>query len=500
LLYSGFWRDEASTYYDVAQHGLAATLAMIVRIELAPPAYFLVEQAWTHLFGSGTVAMKLPSFIAGLLLVVVCYALGRVAASSRAGLFAAAFACISLPAIDLSGEARIYAFSALVSAAALTAYAVALRSEKPIAPLIWFGALGIVLAYSNYAGCVLLALLAVATIYLLRIRPEPQERVGFASAFAAIALAYIPWLPTMLEHARIGAPFQERTRLDTFFNVVNNDLGHLWPFASRHGQLGIALALGGAIWVALAFRRSSRGGSFSRPGAVAAFAFCTVAGAVTEALLSLREPRYIFVFAPAAWVWFAWLADRFFDWLPSTVRWQKIAFAGLAVVLLALFIPSERAARNEGPPIASGIRDLAPQAIALGQHNRVMVVVAPDYLGPTMGYYYSRVTGAPVYGYARWSDPQIFVTKGYQELWSTRGLARAARRHIRAWMTGPDARLVLVRDNILIDRARMHYTRANRLIAWIWSHYRLLSSVEFPGRDEDVIMEVFAPRMVHAAH
>jgi len=492
LLSEGLWRDEASTYYDVAARGLVDSLAMIVRIELAPPAYFLVEKAWAYVAGVGPVALKLPSFIYGLALIIVVYALGRAVASPAVGLVAALFACVSQPAIDLSAEARVYEFSALFAALTLTSYAIAFRAARPQAALGWFAGFGIVLAYSNYAGSVLLGLLFLATVFV-RLRRGDFGRVwGFLVACVVIAVVYLPWLPIMLAHARIGAPFQEQTRLDTFFDIVNKDFGHLLPLASRHGQIGIAFAIGALVCLFLAFVGRRRGELPSRPGVVTILALCTVGGAVVEALLSLREPRYIFVFAPGAWAWFAWLTCRFGAWLWRATTWQKTIAAVVFVGLVALFVPSERLARDEGPIVSSGIRDLAPAAIALQHAHRTLFLAVPDYLAPTFGYYVGRVTGAPVYGFARWNDPQIFVTSGYLAVWTNPVALLTAEARIEGMMDGQYDRLCLLRDTILIDRAKMPYTRANALIAWIHKRYRPISSAVYPGRFENVAMEVFA--------
>jgi hypothetical protein len=162
------------------------------------------------------------------------------------------------------------------------------------------------------------------------------------------------------------------------------------------------------------------------------------------------------------------------------------------VVLVALFVPSERKARAATTSVSSGIRDLAPTAIALQQTSPTLFLVVPDYLAPTFGYYVSRVSGAEVHGFARWDHPEIFVTAGYLETWTEPSVLSATEHRIAKMMNRGDARLCLIRDAILIDRARMPYTRSNALFAWLHQHYRLVSSHEYPGKQEDVIMDVFS--------
>jgi 4-amino-4-deoxy-L-arabinose transferase-like glycosyltransferase len=496
VLHEGIWRDEASTYYDGATSTLQAALAMVARIEQAPPAYFLLERAWMHVAGAGEVALKLPSLLFGIALIVALYALGRAAASRGAGLFAAAFACIAQPAIDLSAQARPYALAGLLAALALTAFALALRAPRPRTALVWFAALGTLLVYTHYMGCALLVLLACATVYVLWRRAALGRLPGFAAAFAAIALLYAPWLPTMIVHFQTGAPFKPKTTAATFVDAVNNGFGNLLPLASRHGQLGIAFAVGAVVWIVLLCARRRRG---APPGAVTALGICAVGGAVLAALLSLQEPRYVFPFAPAAYAWLGALAAAFCARVLRAAPWQRAAAAVVTVALLALFAGSERAARALPSPVLSGIRALAPRALVEAANPHTLLLLVPDYLGPTFGYYVGRFVAQPLHGFARWDDPQIFATRRYGAIWADPAALSGAEAKIGAAMTQPGARLFLVRDTILIDRGAMRYTRANALLDWIRARYVRVASGEYPGSEEDVASEEFVPRAAAAS-
>jgi hypothetical protein len=197
------------------------------------------------------------------------------------------------------------------------------------------------------------------------------------------------------------------------------------------------------------------------------------------------------VFAPGAWVWFGWLVCRLWTWLGGAQRWQKIAVGSAALLAIVWIVPAERLARAAAPGASSGISALAPRAIALERGHRTVCLMAPDYLAPTFGYYVSRVTGTPVYGFARWSDPEIFETRGYRDVWTDPSALTTIEARVGRLMESRYDHLCLVRDAILIDRGRMPYSRANELFAWLRAHYRRISSREYPGKQEDVIMEEF---------
>ena len=76
-LMAGIWRDEGSTYFETVRQSFFGVFGAVARGELNPPGYFLFERAWTALAGGGEVALKLPSVVFGLALIVATYALGR---------------------------------------------------------------------------------------------------------------------------------------------------------------------------------------------------------------------------------------------------------------------------------------------------------------------------------------------------------------------------------------------------------------------------------------
>jgi 4-amino-4-deoxy-L-arabinose transferase-like glycosyltransferase len=492
-LKAGIWRDEASTYYDVIAHGIMATIARVVQIELAPPGYFLVEKAWTHVAGTSEIALKAPSFAFGLALIAAMYALGRVAASRLTGLVAAFFACISVPAIALSGEARVYALAALATALVLTAYAWALRASEGRAPFVAFAALGTVLVYAHYVGTMLVGLLAVATPYVLWRTRQTWKMPPFALAFAFIAVTFAPWIPAFLFHAGIGTPYGEKTKPATLFDVANFDFGHLLPLFSRHGQWGIVFTAGLLVWGAYLLLRRVRGLPLNPPGAIAAFGFCTVAGTFVQAALSMREDRYLLVNAPTAWVWVAAIVSMFLTSVARAHSWRRFAGIAAIVAFAILILPKEIGARAPVPANQSGMRALAPRAIAVDRTHRTLFVIAPDYIGATFGYYVASVTGAQAVGFVRWEHPEIFITKGYRDLWIAPDAVPAAERRILAAMATGYDRLCLVRDDDLSDRGAMPYSKTKQLRAWLRATYRQISTARAIGRQESVSMEVFAP-------
>src|SRR5438477_4136 len=87
----GIWLDEAITIHQahLSLHDLFRNLYFGDR---QPPLYHLVLWTGVRVFGNGEFAVRLPSLIAGTLVIPVLYELGRELYDRRTGLIAATFA------------------------------------------------------------------------------------------------------------------------------------------------------------------------------------------------------------------------------------------------------------------------------------------------------------------------------------------------------------------------------------------------------------------------
>ena len=116
-------------------------------------------------------------------------------------------------------------------------------------------------------------------------------------------------------------------------------------------------------------------------------------GAAIEAPLLLRAERYMFVFAPLAYVAAATITLRLADIAVSVTagatRKRGVAIAGLAVVSAGLLGPVaisewriERA--YYANPSPSGMRALVSQCERIDGAGRILYVVSPDYLSASL--------------------------------------------------------------------------------------------------------------------
>src|SRR2546421_10520703 len=79
-----FWMDEALTAYE-AHLPFGPMINTVAHVETTPPLYFVLIWGWAHLFGTGEVALRSVSTIAGVALVPVAYLAARDLISRWAG-------------------------------------------------------------------------------------------------------------------------------------------------------------------------------------------------------------------------------------------------------------------------------------------------------------------------------------------------------------------------------------------------------------------------------
>jgi hypothetical protein len=122
-----FWYDEAFTPVHVLRPSLTATLHNVVHTENTPPLWYVLEWAVSRVLGTGVVALRLLSALAGIATVAVAWALGAELAGRRAAIVTAALVAVNPLFVWYSQEARAYGLFVLTASLALLCFLRALR-------------------------------------------------------------------------------------------------------------------------------------------------------------------------------------------------------------------------------------------------------------------------------------------------------------------------------------------------------------------------------------
>jgi 4-amino-4-deoxy-L-arabinose transferase-like glycosyltransferase len=281
------WYDEAYTPVHVLHPSLWATLRSVANTENTPPLWYLLVWADTRLFGTGAVALRLPSALAGIAAVPVVWAIGLELGGRRAGLIAAALVATSPLFVWYSQEARAYALFVLLAALTMLRF---LRAEREPTPrrLAAFALAGSLALLTHYFAVFLLIPMA---LWLLR---ERSTRRAALPAIAALAIVGVALLGLISAQGGHGTQWIGRWALSSRLQAIAQYFLTGYSGAPLgHGlELLVALPILAGLGLGLA-RLLERGrGDAMRHGAMLAL-LITAAAILTPIVLAVLGADYL---------------------------------------------------------------------------------------------------------------------------------------------------------------------------------------------------------------
>jgi len=278
---AGFWVDEGIAV-GIAGHALADIPGVLVQ-DGSPPLYYLLLHLWMDAVGTGEAATRALSLVCAAACVPVALLAGRAVAGLRAGVCAAALAA-TVPFLTVyAQETRMYALVVLLSLGATAAFVRGfVHRRRRWVPA--FAVLLTALLYAHNWGLFLAAAALAATASRLPGRDDRLVRDA-ALAFGGAALAFVPWVPTLVAQVReTGAPW---ARPPTPLSALG-DLAWVWGTA---GSLVLLGGVGVGLW---RLRRGGEGRERATAAALAVLVAGTVALPLLASVLSTAwAPRYL---------------------------------------------------------------------------------------------------------------------------------------------------------------------------------------------------------------
>lgn len=202
-----FWSDEANTV-GIAQHSLSAIPGVLWQGGGAP-LYYVLLHVWMNGFGSSESSTHALSLVFGLLSVPVGMWAGWSLFGRRAGFMAATLFAFDGFLTEYASETRPYALLVLLGILAIASFVHAFVYRRRAHVVVFAASLALLLYTDDcsaffYAG---------ALIALLPVWWASEDRRGVvrdgAIAYGAAAIAYLPWLPTLIHQARYAtAPWR----------------------------------------------------------------------------------------------------------------------------------------------------------------------------------------------------------------------------------------------------------------------------------------------------
>ena len=256
----GLWLDEA-TSVDQARMSFAGMISNLRTTDVHPPLYFSVLWATVHVFGSGEMAVRLPSIIAGALVVPMLYLLGKEAYDQRTGVVAAAVGSVAPIMVWYSQEARMYALLMLFGVIALWAQ---VRIFNRGGRFVWviYAVASIALVWTQYFGALQVVVQQLAFVYVMwsryrRGEPVREMVIGWAVTLFAVVVWLAPLVPFAHQQFVVnqtggkgfGGPQQvgNATALSgnhlSIYAAIANVIWAVWGYHSN-----AAMALLAAMW------------------------------------------------------------------------------------------------------------------------------------------------------------------------------------------------------------------------------------------------------------
>ncbi len=209
-----FWSDEAATV-RLLQDSFGAMLRGVVDGESTPPLFYAVAWGWTHVFGTGEVAARLPSALVGTATIPVVAALaGRLAGGSlggeragqagRAAVLAAALAATGPLMVWYGQEARAYALLMLLTAGSALALLRLLEAPSTGRGAAW-AALAIAAMWTHHFAVFVVAGEALWVLWALRERRAAREGPTSGTASIVRRPDDTRWTPFLVPVLAVGA-------------------------------------------------------------------------------------------------------------------------------------------------------------------------------------------------------------------------------------------------------------------------------------------------------
>jgi 4-amino-4-deoxy-L-arabinose transferase-like glycosyltransferase len=199
------WYDEAYTPVHVFHASLGASWRAYVHSENSPPLWYLLEWLVTRVLGTGAVALRLLSALAGIATVPVAWAIGselQGPPTRRAAIVTTSFVATSPLLVWYSQEARAYGLFVLTASLALLCFVRALREPTP--RRMWLFAFTATLALlTHYFAVFLLIPMVLALCWRGLANVEQRRRARQARAIPQKIPTLAPLLLPILAGAAL---------------------------------------------------------------------------------------------------------------------------------------------------------------------------------------------------------------------------------------------------------------------------------------------------------
>ncbi|MBM3205551.1 hypothetical protein FJZ41_01720, partial [Candidatus Shapirobacteria bacterium] len=201
-LNQSLWLDE--TVQAITSRGTFLGIFSELQGDFHPPLYHLLMWGWTHLFGSGEIAMRLPSVFFGTAAIFMVYKIAQRIFPQKNWLWlvAALFMATAPFHIYYSQEARMYAQTTFFAALSTYFFLGLIGKEKGNRAGYLFSTL--LLFYSDYYGLLVFLAQILAALVIFK-KDFFKFLFKLWSTFLLIVVLFLPCLPLLWVQLQTGS-------------------------------------------------------------------------------------------------------------------------------------------------------------------------------------------------------------------------------------------------------------------------------------------------------
>ena len=318
----------------------------------SPPAYYMLLGLWIRVFGDTEAATHVLSLCFALASIPVAYLAARSVFDRRTGIVCAVLVATVPYLTYYAQETRMYAYESFLSLVAIWAYVNGVMRGRHRWLVLLVPTLALQVYGHNWA-LFFCGGLAVATVLYAR-----DQLKAFALAAAAVALLYLPWLPTLLSQAKhTGAPWSTKPSFHELFTAPGAVLGGDAPFI--------------AVIVAAAAGLAVRPGRIEKAMGVIIGVTVLLAWITSQIQPAWTTRYFAVIFGPAVLLAAA-----------ALVRGRRVGMVALVAVLFLWWGFSVKNEKENAKQIAAQLApSMHPGELVISTHPE-QVPVLRYYLGP----------------------------------------------------------------------------------------------------------------------
>ncbi len=201
-LNQSLWLDEAISINSIKSLSFKSIIFNFSPNDFHPPLFYLILRAWTFVFGTSEISLRLPSVILGIATVYIIYLIGKKLYDQKTGLIAATLLATAPLHIYYSQEARMYMLAAFLTSLSVYFF-INLLDKDTLMNWVGFIISTILMLYSDYMPYLIIPIYLIY-IFICRKKLSKHTLISFLPAFLLIFIFITPWFLILPSQLKVG--------------------------------------------------------------------------------------------------------------------------------------------------------------------------------------------------------------------------------------------------------------------------------------------------------